>query len=78
MCKKSKVRVVSTVRLLEGCMCRTGNFLGKFSFTRGDPPRFDRFDRAGLKKKGGTGGVGLPGLGGDKGGDPPKAGFSRR
>jgi hypothetical protein len=59
-------------------MCHTGNFPEKFSFIRGETPRFDRSDRAGLKKKGGTGGVGLPGLGGGKGGDPPKAGFSRR
>jgi hypothetical protein len=48
-------------------MCRTGNFPEKFSFIRGETPRFDRFDRAGLKKKGGTGGVGLPGPGGGKG-----------
>ena len=68
MCRKSKVRVVSTVRLLEGYVCLTGNFLEKFSFIRGDPPRFDRFDRAGLKKKEGFRGGWLGGKGAREGG----------
>ena len=75
VCKKSKVRVVSTVSLQEGCICLTGNFLEKFSFIRVDPPRFDRFDRAGLKKKRGSGGVGLPEPGRDKGVTRRRRGF---